>query len=384
MRKLFTTIAAILLTSGLFFTQRTDAQPPEKMSYQAVIRDANNMLITNHTIGLKISILQGSSFGSPVYVEIQSVATNANGLLTIEIGGGTVIYGTFASINWTKGLYFIKTETDPTGGTNYTITITSQLLSVPYALHAKTADSIAGGIDAATKTYLDDLLAQLKLLKNTIYSGGPVNDIDGNNYNTVKIGTQVWMAENLKATRYSNGDTIGTTASAIIDISYESLPEYQWAFNGNVSNVVTYGRLYTWFAITDSRKICPTDWHIPSNTEWTTLTDYLTNNDYGYQGSGSDIAKSMAAISGWKTFTDAGTIGNDEGSNNSSGFTALPGGYRFEGGLFNYIGESGFWWSADEYNAGDANYWRMYNNSSEVSNFHNYKKDGFSVRCLKD
>ena len=143
MRKLFAILAAVLLTATLW------AQSPEKMSYQAVIRDASDNLITDTPIGMQISILQGSASGTAVYVETQEPSTNANGLVSIEIGTGTVESGDFTTIDWANGPYFIKTETDPTGGTSYTITGTSQLLSVPYALHAKTADSIVGGVSAS-------------------------------------------------------------------------------------------------------------------------------------------------------------------------------------------------------------------------------------------
>ncbi|EFK96717.1 Legionella vir region protein, partial [sediment metagenome] len=111
------------------------------MSYQAVIRNSSNALVVSKVIGMKISILQGSTAGTAVYVETQTPTSNANGLVTLEIGGGTVVSGNLASIDWANGPYFIKTETDPTGGTSYTITGTSQLLSVPYALHAKTAEN---------------------------------------------------------------------------------------------------------------------------------------------------------------------------------------------------------------------------------------------------
>src|SRR5690554_155349 len=135
MKKLFTILAAVLLTASVF------AQTPEKMSYQAVIRNSSEALVTNTTVGMQISILQGSASGTAVYVEIQSPTTNANGLISIKIGDGTVQSGDFTNIEWANGPYFIKTETDPAGGTDYTITGTSQLLSVPYALHAKTADN---------------------------------------------------------------------------------------------------------------------------------------------------------------------------------------------------------------------------------------------------
>ena len=118
------------------------AQTPEKMSYQAVIRNSSDILVTNTQIGMEINIHQGSVSGTVVYTETQTPTTNANGLVSIEIGGGAG----FNTIDWSAGPYFIETKTDPTGGTNYTITGTSQLLSVPYALHAKTAETITGGI----------------------------------------------------------------------------------------------------------------------------------------------------------------------------------------------------------------------------------------------
>lgn len=128
--KKFTLIALLFSFTILF------AQAPQKMSYQAVIRKADGSLVVNTSVGIKISILQGSASGTASYVETQTTNTNANGLATLAIGGGTPVAGTFAAINWASGTYFIKTETDPTGGTNYTISGTSQLLSVPYALYA--------------------------------------------------------------------------------------------------------------------------------------------------------------------------------------------------------------------------------------------------------
>jgi hypothetical protein len=115
------------------------AQAPNKMSYQAVIRNSNNTVVSNHAVGMRISILQATATGSSVYTETQSPTTNANGLIAIEIGTGTILSGSFANIDWANGPYFVKTETDPNGGSNYTLTGTSQLLSVPYALYAKTA-----------------------------------------------------------------------------------------------------------------------------------------------------------------------------------------------------------------------------------------------------
>ena len=128
MKKIYSILAGLLLTANVF------AQAPQKMSYQAVIRNSSNALITSTPVGMKISILQGSSTGTAVYVETQTPSTNANGLVSLSIGTGTPVTGTFAGINWATGPYFIKTETDPTGGTAYTIAGTNELMSVPYAL----------------------------------------------------------------------------------------------------------------------------------------------------------------------------------------------------------------------------------------------------------
>ena len=109
------------------------------MSYQAVIRNSTNALLTSSLVGMQISVLQGSSTGTPVYVETQTTSTNSNGLVSLEIGMGRVVKGTFAGINWANGPYFIKTETDITGGTAYSIAGTNELMSVPYALFSANA-----------------------------------------------------------------------------------------------------------------------------------------------------------------------------------------------------------------------------------------------------
>lgn len=131
----------ILLAILLFFGWKANAQSPEKMSYQAVVRNNNSDLVTQQSIGIQISILKGSISGTAVYIETQNPISNANGLVSLEIGTGTIVSGDFSSINWANDLYFIKTEIDPTGGVSYTISGTSQFLSVPYALYAKTAGS---------------------------------------------------------------------------------------------------------------------------------------------------------------------------------------------------------------------------------------------------
>lgn len=126
---------------ALLFICLINAQAPEKFSYQAVIRNASNALVANSAVGVKISILKNSPAGAVVYAETQNANTNANGLISIQIGAGTVLSGSIASIDWSSDSYYIKTETDPTGGSNYSISGTSQLLSVPYAMYSKSSGS---------------------------------------------------------------------------------------------------------------------------------------------------------------------------------------------------------------------------------------------------
>jgi hypothetical protein len=138
MKKVYSVLAGLMLTVAAM------AQVPQGMSYQAVVRNSSNNLIVNTNVGVRISIVQGSSIGTPVYVETQNITTNLNGLMSLTVGAGSVVTGNFSTINWGDGPYFIKTETDPNGGTNYTISGVQQLLSVPYALYAANAGSGGG------------------------------------------------------------------------------------------------------------------------------------------------------------------------------------------------------------------------------------------------
>ncbi len=211
----------------------------------------------------------------------------------------------------------------------------------------------------------------------------PCSDRDGNNYSVVKIGNQIWMAENLRTTTYNNGDSIGTTTPASLDITNEASPKYQWSYNGDENNVAVYGRLYTWHTVNDSRYICPAGWYVPTDDEWTTMTDYLTNNGFGYEGSGNDIAKSMAA-SGWSNSSTPGHVGNDQASNNSSGFSALPGGWRDWEGPFQYMGKGGLWFTSSEKDDANAWYRMIYYNMSDVTRGSVGKIGGLAVRCIRD
>ena len=178
MKKVILFITTVLIFNFQLLTFNSFAQAPQKMSYQAVIRNSGDALVTSTIIGMQISILQGSSTGTLVYVETQTPTTNVNGLLSIEIGGGTG----FDAINWANGPYFIKTETDITGGTNYSISGTSQLLSIPYALHAKTADSLTGTI-----TETDPVFTAWDKSTGITISAAQINDFQTNVTNNTEV-----------------------------------------------------------------------------------------------------------------------------------------------------------------------------------------------------
>jgi uncharacterized protein (TIGR02145 family) len=212
---------------------------------------------------------------------------------------------------------------------------------------------------------------------------GTVTDIDGNIYETITIGTQCWMKSNLKVTHYRNGDQI-TFVTSYSEWSNITTGAY-CNLNHESSNSIIYGRLYNWYAVADNRNIAPEGWHIPSDAEWTILTDYLKNNGYGYQGNDDHIAKAMADSSCWFNYPTPGTPGNNLTSNNSSGFSARPGGCLTTTNSFIWTeGKGGFWWTSTVDSSDVAWHRHFYHWQPEVYRYSSSKKFGLSVRCIKD
>ncbi len=371
MKRIFTILAAILFTATIILPQHAEAQAPEKMSYQAVIRNSNELLITNAVIGMKISILKGAANGAAVYVETQTPLSNANGLVSIEIGTGTTT-GNFSDINWAKGPYYIKTETDPTGGTSYNITGVSQLLSVPFALHSKTAQNVAVSVSTTGDTlYIgsEKWVIVPGISEANAYTGPSVTDADGNVYPTVTIGTQEWMAENLRTTKYKNGTSIPlvTSASAWNALS---TPGFCWYNNDQPTYGETYGALYNWFAV-ETWNLCPTGWHVPTDAEWTTLTDYL---------GGEAIAGQKLKEAGSAHWNESAYPGTNE-----SGFNGRGAGMRTHlSASFGSLKEYAVWWTASPYDPTESYLRNIWYGDTDIERMSRDNRYGMSIRCLKN
>ena len=365
----------LLLTASIFLTQQANAQAPQKMSYQSVLRNSSNVLLANTQVRIKISVLQGTVSGNAVYTETQTPTANANGLVSLQIGTGANQTGTFAGIDWTTGPYFIKTETDPAGGSNYTITGTQELLSVPYALYAKTAEN---GI---TTAQADAITAQANAITAM---QGQITALQAQVapllIPTVTIGTQRWTATNLNITTYRDGTPIPEVQD---DATWASLTTGAWChYNNDPANDAIYGKLYNWYAVAGifnaasltnaalRKQFAPTGLHVPADDEWTILISYLGDNAGGKM--------KEAGTAHW--------VSPNAGANNSSGFTALPGGLRGGyNGLFFLIGSNCYWWSSSEGDADFTGFIPLYTSSgtTNTGNTGN-KRGGYSVRCVRD
>jgi uncharacterized protein (TIGR02145 family) len=381
MRKLFSIFAAVLLTASVF------AQSPEKMSYQAVIRNASNNIVTNHAVGMQISILQGSVSGTAVYVETQSPTTNSNGLVSIEIGAGTVVSGDFSSIDWANGPYFIKTETDPTGGTSYSITGSSQLLSVPYALHAKTAETVTGGITETDPSVPTGTQAgEMQYWNGTAW----VTVAPGYNESTLTLvnGVPTWEYE-LKAGEVKNPITgkvwmdrnLGASqvaTSSTDEASYGDL--YQWGRAADGHESKTSGTTAT-LSTTDTpghgdfitTGSSPYDWRNPQNDNlWQGVSG--TNNPCpsGYR---------LPTEAEWAAERTSWSSSNTAGAFTSPLKLPVAGSRSSSNGSLNTVGSSGNYWSSTVAGTNSRYFYLAINSAVMTSS---YRAHGRSVRCLKD
>jgi len=431
------------------------SQAPQTINFQRVLRNTNGEVVSNKAVSLRISILEGTITGPAVYVETHTRTSDVGGLISFQIGGGTVISGLFGNINWGNSAHFIQLEADFSGGNSYVLLGTQELMSVPYALYASKTDTSV--LNLTTRLALELNETDTSLLNLTtrfltkldisdfpvgsangnimffngtswvilapgnegevlkISSGLPVwgtigvsvftcgttiSDIDGNSYNTVLIGAQCWTKENLRVRRYNNGtamlfDTTGGSGGS--SSTWQNLTRGAHTIYAHDSTATTpsnlskYGYLYNWYAVkgistagviamNDTVNICPMDWHVPTDGEWTSLIQFLVPTETLSAGP----IQSTTAGGKMKDTITALWYPPNNGATNESGFSALPGGFRFNVGNFVDISSSTIFWSATEiYN--DFALFRYLNTSSgNVGRDPNYKSVGAYVRCLRN
>jgi uncharacterized protein (TIGR02145 family) len=381
MKKLFL-FSFLLFTSSFLLL----AQAPQGIPYQAIARNANGAAIANTAVKVRFSIRDSIATGAIKYQETHNPTTSALGLFSVNVGMGTVVSGTFSGINWGKNAKFLQVEMDPAGGTTYTDLGTTQMMSVPYALYSKSSDAIKMRTSASGDTLYTGggnyVIIPGVSAANTPsnWNGSILTDIDGNTYQTVTIGNQIWMKENLKVNRYRNGDPIPTNLS---DANWSSTTSGAYSiFNNDVVNNTTYGKLYNGFAVKDQRGLCPAGWHIPTDSEMYALENYLDptiNNPNSTTYRGTVVGGKMKAVSGlW--------ISPNSGATNSSGFTGLPGSYRRADGIYYFagIGNDFVFWSSTENNQTDLWFRGLYSYGAGSYRGSQPKNYGNSVRCLKD
>jgi len=396
------------------------AQAPQGFNYQATVRDAGGNLILNTNVYFKFNIQQGSQTAIPSYTEVHFVPTDDLGQVNLVIGQGTPSTGTFSELDWSLGSYFLSIELDT--GSGYVAMGTTQLLSVPYALYAEnsgnstpTTPNLEAVLaennsandqqikdlqdpteaqDAVTKNYtyskdeVDALIANLQSQIDDLNSD-TVTDVDGNTYNYLTYGDQAWTVDNAEMETYRDGTPIPQVTD---DTEWTNLTTGAWAY---WDNDPTKGKLYNWYAVmgihdtdpnTANKEFAPEGWHLPTDAEWTILEEHLIANGYNYDGTTNEnkIAKSMASTTGWDSSSATGIPGNNQSLNNSSGFNAFPEGYRFYDGSFYDEGSDAIFWSSTESSTTNAWYRFLFNNFSGLIRSTGGKREGFSVRFVRD
>ncbi len=391
MKSFLTLSIHLLITSFLF------AQAPQGIPYQAVLRNADGTVMASSAANMVFMIHDGSATGIVVYQESHTLTSNAQGLVSCIVGNGVVSQGNFANINWGSGSKFLHVMMGTTD------LGTQQMLSVPYALYSNgvrmrasaTGDTltigetniIVPGISAANPTNNGGLGSQV-LVGNTTCAneyisvtgcGGQTSlTYDGRTYDLVEIGGQCWFADNLATDQYRNGDLIPT---GLDNTTWQNTTSGAYAiYNNDPANDVTYGKLYNWYTTVDTRGLCPTGWHVPSDCEWMYLEGSLgmSVGDQilsGYRGSNEgDFLKSEIY---WPTLNSSLT--------NYSGYSAIPSGYQnFFGNISAGLGNTVLWWCIDGFDTEYAFHRQLNSGNSNVGRDFENKRYGFSVRCLKD
>ena len=340
---------------------------PEYDSYGAWNRYLSNLdpdvsrYVGSKQYGFSVRCVMGEGLGVPELTtasvtNITKTTAECGGSITSDGGAAVTARGVCWSTDDPPTVADSKT-TDGSGTGSFTSSITGLDAGTDYYVRAYATNSVETdyGSSVSFTTNQDD--------------PNEVRDIDGNVYQTVQIGNQWWMAENLKVTRYRNGDSIShvTNNAEWAALTTGAYCEYE----NNIVNVATYGRLYNWYAVDDNRNIAPAGWHVPSDAEWQTLAEHLG----GVAIAGGKLKE--VSITHWNS--------PNTGATNESGFTALPGAKRSPDGFFDYMGRLAYFWSSTKFSSSEyAGSGKLQYNISWILLSNSKKLSGFSVRCVRD
>lgn len=342
---------AILCLAIASLTQ-LQAQAPQGFNYQATVRNsAGDLIVLSVPYAL---YAENSGNSTPITPNLETVLAENN----------------------SAGQQQIKDLLDPTDA--------QDAVTKNYAETQFYSQSEVDALIANLQSQIDDL--------DTDNSSGSITDQDGNTYDYLTYGVQVWTVENAEMVTYRDGTPIPQVTDKT---EWQNLTTGAWAY---YNNDPTKPRLYNWYAVmgihdvaslTDAslrKAFAPEGWHVPTDAEWTTLEEYLIANGYNYDDTTTEnkIAKAMASTTGWNSSRELGAIGNDQSLNNSSGFNAFPEGSRNFNGSFYFEGYNAIFWSSTENNSYIACYRYLFINNSYLDRYFNYKHYGFSVRFVRD
>ena len=352
---------------GLYNFIGVGLNPGQKSNGMSVRCTKDNIQLPEGVLG---SFICNGSLGNLV----QGIESNGCSLSVYYIGGnggshpGQIVTST--GVNGLTAVLLPGTFDDNSGYLNYTITGIPESIGTAYFNLSLASQSCVSVMDVSAGSFGNSPTScGAENVHNPAKSYGNLTDEDGNFYKTIVIGTQEWMAENLKVSHFNNGDLIPIMSDSYQWIySWNTIGGACWQNNDSTSNDCPYGKLYNWSAVSDQRNVCPAGWHLPSDEEWTTLTDYL----------GVDAGGKMKSIGTQYWFAP------NQDANNESGFSALPGGDRYFTGEFEDANYSATWWSSTQQDNNSS--WGYSTNcmGGNVTRPSLNKRDGYSVRCLKD
>ena len=313
--------------------------------------------------------------------DVTDVSATCGGNVTHDGGATVTERGVYWGTSPNPEVNGSRTSANGSGTGSFTVSLTGLTPNTTYYVKAYATNSVGTG-------YGSEVSFTTNSTSSFTCGTTTLTDVDGNTYNTVQIGQQCWMKENLRTTHYADHTEIPAGST------YSDTDPYRYAPNNDEGNVPTYGYLYNWSAVmwnsssssanpSGVQGICPNGWHVPSDAEWTQLTDYVSSQSRYVCGSDNTyIAKALASTTGWSSSTNTCAVGNTPSNNNATGFGAFPAGFYY--GTYDGFGGYANFWSATEDSGSDAYYRSLSYDGARVYRYPISKNYGFSVRCLRD